>query len=47
MLGAINLKDDTLTLMEDKEIDLDPTVKVLGGHRGTLKGITTPGIGEE
>jgi len=47
VLRPINLEDDTLTLMEDKEINLDPTIQVLSGDRGTIKGITTPGIGEE
>jgi hypothetical protein len=29
MLGAINLEDDALALMENKEIHLDPTIKLL------------------
>jgi hypothetical protein len=33
--------------MEDKEINLDPTVQVLGGHRGTIEGIAAPGISEK
>ncbi|WP_194072423.1 hypothetical protein [Synechocystis sp. LEGE 06083] len=32
MLGAINLDDEALALMEDEEIHLDPTIKVLSGH---------------
>jgi hypothetical protein len=47
MLGTINLEDNALSLAEDKEINLDSTIKVLGGYWGTLKGITTPGIGEK
>jgi len=33
MLGSINLENDALPLMEDKEITPDPTIKVLGRYR--------------
>ena len=33
MLGAINLENDTLPLVEDQEIHLDPTIEVLGRYQ--------------
>ena len=33
ILGAINLENDTFTLMEYKEINLNPPVKVLCSNR--------------
>jgi hypothetical protein len=37
MLGAINLENDTFTLMEYKEINLNPPVKVLCGNRDSSR----------
>jgi hypothetical protein len=43
-LGAVNLENDILSLMEDKENNLNPTIEILGRHRGTFQGITAPCI---